>query len=458
MVDFANGNLCGATIELNNVLTKLADAKAEIKSKLDDAASTATAAFLAKNNELAGLKDKLQTIVIPTVPKLNLQAEITSLLSQAPGSAAYAVALAKIASEFKTDIEAKGLTLETLVSTAAAASDLVCSVIPNLEKEAGSTVAAIEKPVAVKQAIEKAITEKPSIIWQNPDIESKVKLLADKTVNFKTTPIPPKADTAAFKIVPSSIIKTLTLGGAPGSTTPTGTAPTPTAPVVVAPTTSSERKNYVTEDKAAGFSYIKNTLFERFSISGDVGTKIESSGDNALLRLKHRPTGAGIKVWIYPGEHFSKRYIGANLRRAWGLSEESSDANRQFYYENMAGRHYAALILTHKYPHPRTNWFILDKAFIFSPPVELTDHPGNIDSGGSWSNPDLPDRFVCMGYEAFMQPNSIETQLRGVDNKKGDKLATGRRSDTKLNKKYKGVSVMIRYEYLEKYDPNYNVM
>ena len=153
------------------------------------------------------------------------------------------------------------MTLETLVSTAAAASDLVCSVIPNLEKAAGSTVAAIEKPVAVKQAIEKAITEKPSIIWQNPDIESKVKLLADKTVNFKTTPIPPKADTAAFKIVPSSIIKTLTLGGAPGSTTPTGTAPTPTAPVVVAPTTSSERKNYVTEDKAAGFSYIKNTLF-----------------------------------------------------------------------------------------------------------------------------------------------------------------------------------------------------
>ena len=63
-----------------------------------------------------------------------------------------------------------------------------------------------------------------------------------------------------------------------------------------------------------------------------------------------------------------------------------------------------------------------------------------------------------MGYEAFMQPNSIETQLRGVDNKKGYKLATGRRSDTKLNKKYKGVSVMIRYEYLEKYDPNYNVM
>ena len=149
MVDFANGNLCGVTIELNNVLSKLDEAKAEIKSKLDELASTATEAFLAKNNELSTLKSKLQTIEIPTVPKLNLQAEITSLLSQASGSAAYAVALAKVASEFKTDIEAKGLTLESLVTAAATASDLVCSVIPNLEKEAGSTAAAIEKPVAV---------------------------------------------------------------------------------------------------------------------------------------------------------------------------------------------------------------------------------------------------------------------------------------------------------------------
>ena len=37
MVDFANSNLCGASIELNNVLSKLDEAKAEIKAKLEAA-------------------------------------------------------------------------------------------------------------------------------------------------------------------------------------------------------------------------------------------------------------------------------------------------------------------------------------------------------------------------------------------------------------------------------------
>ena len=45
MVDFANGNLCGASPELNSVLSKLDEAKAEITSKIDEAASTASAAF-----------------------------------------------------------------------------------------------------------------------------------------------------------------------------------------------------------------------------------------------------------------------------------------------------------------------------------------------------------------------------------------------------------------------------
>ena len=35
------------------------------------------------------------------------------------------------------------------------------------------------------------------------------------------------------------------------------------------------------------------------------------------------------------------------------------------------------------------------------------------------------------------------------------KTPTKRVSDTKLNKKYKGYAVRIRYSYLEKYDPDY---
>jgi hypothetical protein len=451
VVDFANGNLCGVSIELNNVLSKLDEAKAEIKSKLDELASTATEAFLAKNNELSTLKSKLQTIEIPTVPKLNLQAEITSLLSQASGSAAYVVALAKVASEFKTDVEAKGLTLESLVTAAAVASDLVCSVIPNLEKEAGSTVAAVEKPVAVKQAVEKAVTEVRSVVWQNPDITSKVKSLVEKTANFKTTTIPPTADTPAFKLIPSSVIKNISIGSAGG-----------TAPVAVAPKSSSERKNYVPDDKAAGFSYIKNTIVEKFSISGDVGSKLEMSGGNAQLRLKHRPTGLGIRVLLHPGENYTKIYVGRTDRERMGdMPEVSTDANKQFFYSDWGGRHLAAVIASkgHSYwPHPRTNWFILDKTFIFSPPITLTDHPGNIDSGGAWYLSD-PTAFSRQGAEPFMHPDTAEASFNmRMGKAKGYNRGPGQLSDTKYNKKYGGCAVIIRYEFLEKYDPSYTVI
>ena len=442
MVDFANGNLCGATVELNNVLSKLDEAKAEIKSKLDELASTATEAFLAKNNELSTLKSKLQTIVIPTVPKLNLQSEITSLLSQATGSAAYAVALAKVASEFKTDIEAKGLTLESLVTAAATASDLVCSVIPNLEKEAGSAAAAVEKPVAVKQAVEKAITEAPSKVWQNPDITAKLTSIVEKTANFKTTTTPPTADTPAFKFVPSSLIKLISIGPAGG-----------TASVVVAPTNASERKNYVSGDKAAGFSYKKSTITEYFSVAG-AGQHKKLLDPSGQLPLKHEPTGDGIKMLIYPGEQYTKTYIGSSFRDQLGLTEESSDANKQFYYQNYAGKH-AAMLIYPGYDNPRTNYSIFGKTFIFSPPVSLSDHPGNLVSGGTHLDASAlaegapgktvtEDNFYRRGYEPFM-----------FFGRGSYRRSAGIQSDLKNNKRYAGFSVAIRYEYLEKYDPDY---
>ncbi len=79
MVDFSVQNLCGASLELNDVLSKLSDGKADATAKLDEAASTAAAAFGTAQDELAGLKDKLQSIEIPTLPKLNLQAEISGI-------------------------------------------------------------------------------------------------------------------------------------------------------------------------------------------------------------------------------------------------------------------------------------------------------------------------------------------------------------------------------------------
>ena len=89
----------------------------------------------------------------------------------------------------------------------------------------------------------------------------------------------------------------------------------------------------------------------------------------------------------------------------------------------------------------RSNWSVFGNTFIFYPPVALSDHPGNIDSGGyyAWDDPDL---FSCMGYEPLMGDKIMKTS-----NKK--------RSDAKLNKKMKGYAVAIIYDYLEKYDPDY---
>ena len=136
MVDFSNPNICDASPELNSVLEKLSAAKADAISKLDEVASTAAAAFGEAQNELAGLKDKLQTIEIPTLPKLNLQAEIASLTSQIPGTPTFFSALAKIKTEFGDDLKSSGLELDGLVSSATAAisgGDKICALVPNLE-------------------------------------------------------------------------------------------------------------------------------------------------------------------------------------------------------------------------------------------------------------------------------------------------------------------------------------
>ena len=74
MVDFTNSNLCGASKEMNDVFKKLDEAASEIESKIDSLASEAKAAFEEAQNELNSLTAQLQSIEIPELPKLNLQA------------------------------------------------------------------------------------------------------------------------------------------------------------------------------------------------------------------------------------------------------------------------------------------------------------------------------------------------------------------------------------------------
>jgi hypothetical protein len=216
MVDFSNPNICGASPELNNILEKITAAKSDAISKLDEVASAAAAAFEEAQNELAGLKDKLQTIEIPTLPKLNLQAEIASLTSQIPGTPSFISALANIKTEFEDDIKAAGLELDTLVSDATKAilgGGDVCAIIPNLEKEAGSTEPAVQKPIAPKQASVAAATEVLSEVDQNLEIEANITVIKEKIKSYNVSNNSPTEDTGAFKVADEKDVKTISAVG-----------------------------------------------------------------------------------------------------------------------------------------------------------------------------------------------------------------------------------------------------
>ena len=454
MVDFANGNLCGASPELNSVLSKLDEAKAEITSKIDEAASTAAAAFKEAEDELAGLKDKLQTIEIPTLPKLNLQAEIAGLTSQIPGTPSFFSALAKIKTEFGDDIKSAGLELDSLVSSATAAisgGGNLCDAVPNLEKEAGSTEPSKQEPIAVKQAAAPAVAEPASKVNQVVAVEQQFANLQNRMSSFFTGSAPPTQDTAAFHLALPSSIKKISLGGG---------APTS---IAFPPTSIGERTNYTPSSQGDGYAHKQATITETFSLADVVqepaGTVTEIDGDGnevevpvdakTYVRLKHKPVRIK-QLLFHTGTGVSKGYWNRQQRSIFGLDPniESTDANKGFYYRNQYGRHADLLIATGDYPtigaNEGTNWSAFGNQFNFFPPVKLADHPGNISSGGTVFTSD-PDIFVVSGvlpYAGTLGPGQTSSNTR-------------RLSDAKLNSKYQGMCVSLTYSYMERYDPEY---
>lgn len=440
MVDFANPNICGASPELNNVLEKLNTEKLDVKNKLDEAASTAAAAFKEAKDELSGLKDKLQTIEIPTLPKLNLQAEIKSLTSQIPGTPSFLSSLANIEKEFGDDLKSSGLSLDTLVSDATkaiAGGGDPCALVPNLEKQSGSTEPSVQKPAPVKQAAKPAEPETASKAKQNLNVEVKMAKLANKASSFFTGSVAPKSDTGAFKFASPAIIKNISQGGAPQS-------------AVVAPTNSSERANYVPKEKA-GIAYKKAKKLRGFAIDPTIPRSngkffeqlVLADDGNYEATLKHTPTKIRY-ISIFPGENFTRELINASEAKQLGLTESSSIENKQFYYRNFLGRHQALLYYNGSKGviAPRTNIAIFGNVVRFSSPIKLETHPGDIDSGGYVFEQDTPEKFAIRRDEG----DPLNPLIKSGPN---------RYSDVKGNKKYKGSSCMISYEYMENYDPDY---
>ncbi len=244
MVDFLNSNLCGASPEMNDVFAKLEAAADEVTSKLDFSASDAAAAFLEKQKELNTLTSKLQSIEIPELPQLNLPAEITNLVTMVPGTSAYTSALTKITSEFGSAVSDLGSvgSLDSLVSGALAGGD-PCSLVPNLQKVAGSDTVT-QKPADVLQAAVNALGEVASKVTQNADLTSKIEEVKSVVSSFSVSSKEITEDTGAFKVASADAIKTIT------------TAAGELAKVVLPEVEKAEeRTNVVPSSIGAGYSH-----------------------------------------------------------------------------------------------------------------------------------------------------------------------------------------------------------
>ncbi len=419
MVDFKIPNICGASPELNDVLSKLADAKADAKAKLDEAASTAAAAFGEAQNELAGLKDKLQSIEIPTLPKLNLQAEIAGLASQIPGTPSFLSALAKIKTEFGDDIKSAGLELDSLVSDATKSilgGGDVCALVPNLQKEAGSDVPAVEEPAAGLLAGSPATTEPKSVSNDNAAAAARVADNKQNTKDYAVTNEAPTEDTGAIKIVESDKKIKSSSGGdvnvvSPGS----GKNFSPDGGML-------NRRSVATE--YISLSQLTNLGQGIFAANPSV-----SALSAYKFTLKNEPIEK-IKILLHFGPSFVKFAEFVAPAHAKGPAET--------YYRSFYGLHMYGWIRTDGDSTGSQNIKIDGKELTFSSPLTLFDHPGNIVSVTN-------ERLKVEGFFRVFGRHPASFRKNG----EYDQFY----ADDDMNRIFKGYAAVIEYEYLDNYDP-----
>jgi len=292
-------NLCGASLELDDTLTKLEDLESEITSQIDAAASTAAAAATSAVTEMKTALDGL-ALDLPELPPLNLQAEITSLLALPKTTLgevlAYTSKLANIETNFGTELTSAGKSLTTLVTDATSAlsggGDL-CAAVPNFEKAADGSAPAVEKAAAALQAAVAPLAEEPSKIVANPNVVATVAALKEKTEKFATT-----ANTEGFKGGGAAAAKFSASAGQEVTekskeVTVTQNGRSITTKVVTAKESVVRTDGVAVKATVAevGFSSRPKKIMEL--IKGDVDAfgngLISTSNDFDIVKLKHKP-------------------------------------------------------------------------------------------------------------------------------------------------------------------------
>ena len=423
MVDFANSNLCGASPEMNDVFKKLDEAASEIESKIDAAASEAKAAFENAQNELNNLTAKLQSIEIPELPKLNLQAEIKGLSELTPGTPAYLSSLAKITEEFESDLAAAGKDLGTLINdglSAITSGGNICAAIPNIEKEAGSDNPATEKATNVLQAAVAPLTETVSTVTQNASVteqteEIEVDVAAAQTP-LKTEATPLEEDAGAYSMVPEEQVKTIS--------TSAGETKVVTKKVEKA----EERKNVAPKSKSEGFVHVTQQVTMKVKADDGAITGTDDNGNTLYsVKLDHVPLDGSVSVTQFnlsPDEvtEFETKRLFRN---------ETVIGYREYYgiHGEKLSNHPILKFLGYGY-----GITIKGKELTFATPYTIQgDHPGTLTSNTYRIHPARGNIFLSR--------------------MKGPKSGGFQRVDDTYNKRFKGFSFMIRYTHRSSYDP-----
>ena len=168
--------------------------------------------------------------------------------------------------------------MDSLVSSATSAisgGGDICALVPNLEKDAGSTEPAVEKPIAPKQADVPAVTEASSVVKQNPAVETKVVEIKTKTESYVVTKTPPTEDTGSYVVA-------------------TETKKISVKETVVTVTTDNTQSN-VASPKSVGFVRKFDTKTEKLKID-----QLEISEESIIIKnLKHHPSRIR-RVLIHP--------------------------------------------------------------------------------------------------------------------------------------------------------------
>ena len=311
MADYKIPNLCGASAPFNAMQSKFDDM---INTAASPAGLIADAKALAASLEpdVTSLLEEVQNILpeLPTLPDVNLQAELTSLSGLAAGSFEHGTLLAEITTKFGSGLTAGGYSIDTLVDTAldavAGLGDVdMCGGVPNFTiPAAGGT--AIEKAVGVKQADVNSVVEELSTLVKNANFTAAKTAVEETFTSYEeigeevpTEDIGPyRVSEETTKVVVSDNQGSVTTIEATTPSNSVGESTTVTTATTSKTITTTESGGKVTERKRSnvaekGFTR-RTRRIKEYILLDDV----TSATDGDSFTLKNTPLSYG-SVWGY---------------------------------------------------------------------------------------------------------------------------------------------------------------